>query len=98
MVQVGDWIGQQVLGQVGVALAGARSPVRLEVPAGAAVLGYRPWELARVDGRALAGHRVGFVIDQQPHRPLTKAGVGDRLRMLAVFSLPEGAGVDRHAV
>jgi hypothetical protein len=64
----------------------------MEVPAGAAVLGYRPWELARVDGQALAGHRVGFIIDQQPHRSMAKAGVGDRLRMLAVFSLPEDAG------
>lgn len=92
VTEVGDWIGEQVLGEVGVALAEARRPVRLEVPAGAAVLGYRPWELARVGGRALAGHRVGFVIDQQPHRSMAKAGVGDRLRMLAVFSLPEDAG------
>lgn len=42
VVQVGDWIGERVLGPVGVALASARRPVRLEVPAGAGVLGYLP--------------------------------------------------------
>jgi hypothetical protein len=90
---VGEWVGARVLGPVGAALARARRPVRLEVPAGsAAVLGYLPWELARVGGRTLAEHRVSFVIDQQPRRPLDKAAVGERLRMLAVFSLPDGAG------
>lgn len=90
---VGEWVGTRVLGPIGAALAGVRGPVRLEVPAGsAAVLGYVPWELARVEGRTLAEHRVSFVIDQAPRRPLGKAAVGERLRMLAVFSLPDGAG------
>jgi tetratricopeptide (TPR) repeat protein len=90
---VGEWVGAKVLGPVGTALAEGRGPVLLEVPAGsAAVLGYAPWELARVGGRTLAEHRVSFVIDQQPRRPLDKAAVGERLRMLAVFSLPDGAG------
>jgi tetratricopeptide (TPR) repeat protein len=92
MEQVGDWIGGQVLGPVAAVLARERRLVRLEVPAKAAVLGYRPWELARVEGRTLAAHRVSVIIDQQPHRPRSKAKVGDRLRMLAVFSLPEDAG------
>jgi hypothetical protein len=78
---VGEWVGARVLSPVGAALARARGPVRLEVPAGsAAVLGYLPWELARVGGRTLAEHRVSFVIDQQPRRPLGKAAVGDRLQ------------------
>ncbi|WP_158841982.1 CHAT domain-containing protein [Saccharothrix deserti] len=89
--QVGDWITARVLGPVAPALAAARRPVRVEVPAPASALAYRPWELARVDGRALSGHRVGFVIDHLPRRPLVKAEVGQRLRMLAVFSLPEDA-------
>ncbi len=80
---VGDWIGGRVLGPVGAVLAGRRGPVRVQIPPQAAVLGYRPWELARVGGRSLVEHRVNLVIDQQPHRPLVKAEVGDRLRMLS---------------
>ena len=93
VTQVGDWITAHALGPAVVEkLAQARGAVRLEVPAAAAWLGYRPWELARHTGRTLAGHRVSFVIDQQPHHELPKQPVGERLRMLAVFSLPDGAG------
>lgn len=104
VAQVGDWITTHALGpDLAAALARARAAVRLEVPAAAAGLGYRPWELARHGGRTLGGHRVSFVIDQQPHHRLAKNQVGERLRMLAVFSLPEGAGAlnlrrERHAL
>ena len=57
-----------------------------------AAVGLLPWELARVDGRVLAAHRVSVIVDQQPRYELEKVPVGDRLRMLAVFCLPEGAG------
>ncbi|HEX5402871.1 MAG TPA: CHAT domain-containing protein [Pseudonocardiaceae bacterium] len=90
--QLGEWITERVFGGLAAVLARHRRPVRIEVPAEAGVLACLPWELARVDGRTLAGHRVGFIIDQQPHRPLAKSDVGERLRMLAVFSLPEDAG------
>lgn len=94
---VGEWITSQVLGPVAPALAQRRKAVRLELPPSAAVLGYRPWELARINGRTLAEHRVSMIIDQLPpsdipRREVTKEAVGDRLRMLAVFSLPEGTG------
>jgi hypothetical protein len=89
--QVGDWIASKVLGPIGPELASSRRHVRLEVPAAAAELAYRPWELARIEGRTLAEHRIGFIIDQ-PHPAVAKAPIGDRLRMLAVFSLPEDAG------
>lgn len=89
---VGEWITEQVFGAIAAVLARERRPVRIEVPADAGVLAYLPWELARVAGRTLAGHRVGFIVDQQPHRPLRKTDIGERLRMLAVFSLPEDAG------
>ncbi|ALG11106.1 hypothetical protein AOZ06_33270 [Kibdelosporangium phytohabitans] len=87
--QVADWVRSRVFGDV---LAGVRGPVRLEVPPEAGLLAYRPWELAG----------GSFVIDL-PHPSRTKADVGDRLRMLAVFSLPEGAGAlnlrkERHAL
>ncbi|WP_076986609.1 CHAT domain-containing protein [Actinosynnema sp. ALI-1.44] len=87
--QVAEWVRTRVFGGV---LAGVRGPVRLEVPPEAEVLAYRPWELAGTT----------FVIDL-PHPSRPKADVGDRLRMLAVFSLPEGAGAlnlrkERHAL
>lgn len=91
ITRVGEWITDRVFGSIAPALARARQPVLLEVPAEAAVLAYRPWELARVNGRMLATHRVSFVI-QLPRQPLSKSGVGENLRMLAVFSLPEDAG------
>lgn len=90
LVEVGDWIGQQVLGPVADAIGTRRGVVRMELPADAAVLGYRPWELARVEGRSWAASWVRVVVVPQPYRPLTKNPVGERLRMLAVFSLPDG--------
>lgn len=89
--QVGDWISEVVLGPICGTLATQRRPVRVEIPQDAGGLAYLPWELARFEGRTLAEYRVGFIIDQ-PHRSLAKAPVGDRLRMLAIFSLPEDAG------
>ncbi len=89
---VGEWIAANALGPIADTLAATQRPVRLILPPEAAVLGYRPWELARVNGQPLAARRVGFVVEQQTPRPLTKKNVGQRLRMLAVFSLPEGAG------
>jgi hypothetical protein len=89
---VGEWITEHVLGPVASALARARQPVRLDVPVEAGELAYRPWESARVNGRTLAGHQVSFIVNQLPHQTLDKSGVGEQLRMLAVFSLPEDAG------
>ncbi|HEY1572478.1 MAG TPA: CHAT domain-containing protein [Pseudonocardiaceae bacterium] len=91
VVQVGAWVGERVFGDVAPELARARGPVRLEVPAEAAELAYRPWELAMVDGRPLIACRVTFVVDVGP-RTTRKTDVGARLRMLAVFSVPSDDG------
>lgn len=103
LAEVGDWVAERVLGPVARELARRREPVRLELPARAAELAHRPWELARVDGRALPEHRVGFVVELLPRTPVDKAGVGERLRVLALFSVPEDAGAlnlrkERHAL
>ncbi|HEX5405796.1 MAG TPA: hypothetical protein VFX16_26270 [Pseudonocardiaceae bacterium] len=85
VVQVGAWLGERAMGPVALELARARGPVRLVVPADAAELAYRPWELAMVEQQPLVAHRVTFVVDHEQSR-LPKAAIGDRLRMLAVFS------------
>jgi tetratricopeptide (TPR) repeat protein len=91
LTQVGGWIGEQVLGPVGPAILNLQpATVRLVLPPEAAVLAYRPLELAHVEGRPLAVQQVSLVV--QPAGPATdggrKAGVRERLRMLAIFSLP----------
>ncbi|MGH8903906.1 MAG: CHAT domain-containing protein, partial [Egibacteraceae bacterium] len=87
--RVGAWIGEVVLGPIGVAVA-AEAPVtvRLRLPVEARVLGYQPWELGWANGRPLALQDVTFV-NQPAEAPVRKKRpVGERLRMLAVFSLP----------
>lgn len=81
-----------MLGPVADLLAAHGGSVRLELPIEAAVLGYLPSELARVGGRTLASSRVTFVVDHEPLTPIEKRPIGSRLRMLAIFSLPEDAG------
>ncbi|HEX3648147.1 MAG TPA: CHAT domain-containing protein, partial [Pseudonocardiaceae bacterium] len=91
VVQVGAWLGQRVFGQVALAMAKARGPVRLVVPPEAAELAFRPWDLAMVEGRPLVAYRVSFVVDVG-EQSTEKAEVGARLRMLAVFSVPSDDG------
>ncbi|GII02887.1 CHAT domain-containing protein [Planobispora takensis] len=104
LAQVGDWIGAEVLGAVGPALVGARpSAVRVVLPPEAGVLAFRPLELARVDGVPLALHNVPLVMCGNGGGPAAKEPVGERLRVLGLFSLPVGAGVlnlrrERHAL
>jgi hypothetical protein len=54
--RVGAWLGSEALGeQVGRAIvAAAPVTVRVQVPAGAEFLAFRPWEPAHVDGVPLA--------------------------------------------
>ncbi|MGH8904948.1 MAG: CHAT domain-containing protein [Egibacteraceae bacterium] len=90
---LGRWIGEEVLSKVGPAIV-ARAPVtvRVRLPAEAAALGCRPLELAWVDGRPLALQQVSLVIQGAGGAGGGgKRPVGERLRMLAVFSLPVDA-------
>jgi hypothetical protein len=88
--RVGRWMGDQVLGAVGEALV-EQSPATalVVVPTGAEVLLHWPLELAWADGAPLAVQDVSLVFDigANGQRP-AKAPVDQRLRMLAVFSLP----------
>jgi hypothetical protein len=87
---VGRWAGSHVLGSaVGAAIAAAAPvTVRVEVPAEADFLLFMPLELAHVGGVPLARRGdVSLVFDVGGPLPV-QPPTDDRLRMVAVFSLP----------
>jgi len=93
VAEVGTWIGEQVLGPVAAAMAAARpATVRVivpTVPPSAAQLMYLPLELGYTGGRPLAAQQVTLVILRGSGGPVPAvAPVGERLRVLGLFSLP----------
>jgi hypothetical protein len=91
--------GPCVFGEIGsvIAARAAEVPlvVRVRLNGGAVALLDRPFELAYAGGHPLALAHVSFVYEtaSDPDRsPAVAAAPGDRLRMLAVFSLPTDAG------
>jgi hypothetical protein len=91
--QVGQWMGERVFGDIGRTLVEWRPVTALVVvPSGAEVLRHWPFELAWVDGQALAMQEVSLVFDVSGGAvqglSRAKVPIGERLRMLAVFSLP----------
>lgn len=109
LAEFGRWLGANVLGKaIGDKLRAPRVPltVRVEVPAPAACLLAVPLELAHAGGKPLALGGISLVSlvkgegDGTAPEPET---VGDRLRMLALFSLPTQATAlalrrERHAL
>jgi tetratricopeptide (TPR) repeat protein len=92
VAQVGDWLAERVLGPI-AQLVERRAPatVRVEVPPEGAWLLGLPLGIATVAGVALARRRVVFVNQVTgAEEDWEKDGVGDRLRVLAVFSVPAG--------
>jgi hypothetical protein len=95
--EVGEWIGEHILGPAAELLpAAAPAVLRMVVPANvpqARRLLYVPLELARVRGRSLAAWGVTPVFQVGEFRDgAPDAGAGRRpVRMLALFSLPEGS-------
>lgn len=90
LTRAGAWIGTHVLGErVGRAIVDAAPvAVRVTVPPEGALMVFRPLELAHVDGVPLASRgEVSLVFDLGPSGAV-KRPVADRLRVLAVFSLP----------
>ena len=91
--QVGQWMGERVFGDVGRKLVEWRPVTALVVvPSGARILRHWPFELTWVDGQPLALQEVSLLFDVSdvPAQGASRAKVpiGNRLRMLAVFSLP----------
>ncbi len=94
--EVGDWIGRRVFGTIGekILAAGTPSTVRVIIPDTVAASGllYRPWEAATIGGKPLALQDVSLVFEVAGEKPpVNHAPVKDRLRILAVYSLPTGA-------
>ncbi|MBO3746603.1 CHAT domain-containing protein [Streptosporangiaceae bacterium NEAU-GS5] len=103
LTDLGAWIGEHVLGDIGPAMVKARpDAVRVIVPSDARVLAFRPLSLGHVSGKPLALHNVPLVFCP-PGDTAGKPSVRDRLRVLGLFSLPTGTGVlnlrrERHAL
>lgn len=94
MQQIGSWIGKEALGSVGERIAKFSTPVtiRVQVPQEATGLLYRPWEMALAGGKPLALRNVSLVFEITGEKPeINIVPVQERLRMLAVFSLPTDA-------
>jgi hypothetical protein len=91
---VGAWIGENVLGPVGPAMAGQQpTAVRLvvpEAPAEAAWLMFVPLALGHVAGRPVGVQDVTLVV-QHSGQADEVSPVGERLRVLGLFSLPSGS-------
>jgi tetratricopeptide (TPR) repeat protein len=94
VAEVGEWIGAEVFGPVATALVKARpTSVRVVVPtepAEARWLLFRPLELGHAGGRPLAVQDVTLVMELAGDNGGAVAPVGERLRVLGLFSLPEG--------
>ena len=93
--KVGDWMGRQVFGavvpKIGERLDYPATVVRVHVPKEAQVLLQRPFELAHLDGKPLAEAGVRFVYQLAgAAEPKGNKPASDRLRVLALFSLPHG--------
>lgn len=109
LARVGAWAGERLLGPVGAALADAAPAVaRVVVPAdppqAARLLGW-PLELAHAGGRPVGRQDVTLVFQHGDEVAAARlvAGVGERLRVLGLFSLPaEGRPLnlrrERHAL
>ncbi len=91
--EVGAWIGSQVLGPIASALVRKRPvTVRVMVAPGAEALLLRPLELAHAGGRPLSVQDVTLVM-AAASADVGSAPPGARLRVLGLFSLPEGGGM-----
>jgi CHAT domain-containing protein/AAA ATPase-like protein len=94
--ELGAWAGRAVLGErVGAAIL-ARAPVTVlvRVPDELRHVRWWPLELAHAGGRPLAASGdVALVYEVPSGDQQEKPAVGQALRMLAVFSQPDGASV-----
>ena len=88
--EMSAWIGSQLLGKITDRLAQYRTPIMVRVltPAEASGIAYFPLELARVGDRPLALQDISLVFETADSEPIEKETIGEKLRILAIFSLP----------
>jgi tetratricopeptide (TPR) repeat protein len=89
--QVGTWVGKEVLGRVGEEIAKYATSITIKVvvPSEASELLYLPWEMVVAGDKPLAMRNVSLVFEIPGPKPtVNPVPMQDRLRMLAVFSLP----------
>ena len=90
--EVGAWIGEAILGrEIGEKILASGFPpitVRVIVPQAAERLLVMPLEIAHARGTPLAMQGVSLVFETPNAKPPPTAPIGDRLRLLALFSLP----------
>ncbi|HII05984.1 MAG TPA: CHAT domain-containing protein, partial [Methanotrichaceae archaeon] len=88
--ELSKWIGSNVFGKVANTLAKYRTPVtvRVLVPPEARGIAHLPLELAEVGDRPMALRDLSLVFEIAGSEPMELDEMGERLRMLAVFSLP----------
>jgi tetratricopeptide (TPR) repeat protein len=98
--QVGRWAGAAALGETVGSVLTARAPatVRVLVPAGGEFLSAYPLEIAHIDGQPMARRGVTLVfeygeIGARAATLMAERPVRDRLRVLALFSLPVGGSM-----
>ena len=92
VTEVGEWIGTHVFGPVApIIVAASPVTVRVVFSQGADELLLRPLELAHVNGTPVALQGVTLVMQPSGEdTDGTVAPVGQRLRVLGLFSLPTG--------
>ena len=92
--QVGEWIATEVFGPIADELVRQARwrhvTARVVVPDEARELLFRPLELAHVNGRPLAVQDVTLVMQASPEDARITLNGRKRLRVLGLFSLPEG--------
>jgi CHAT domain len=89
--QVGQWVTDRVLGPLGPLIAAQPGVVRLRIPRAAAELAHLPWQIAVIDGQPPAALRVTLVTELGEQAAAHESEEGGQLRILALFSLPDGA-------
>jgi hypothetical protein len=86
----GNWLTSSAFGALAPTMASyGATTVRILVPPGAEALVLCPFESATINGKPLSLSNIVLVFEvtADPLAPV-KRGIGDKLRVLAVFSLP----------
>ena len=98
--RLGRWASAVALGEAVGSVLAARAPttVRIPVPTGSEFLGTYPLEIAYINGQPLARHGITLVFEYgetaiRASALVAERPIKERLRILALFSLPVGGSM-----